>query len=94
MELAAQIGIHPTEFWDITPLELNTYARGYGKGKEQEQRQNIYQAYLISRFVWQKKINIEKILQIKKEKKIVTDEQMFKQVQALNAVFGGCISPL
>ena len=87
MKLAAQIGILPTEFWSITPFELNTYVHGYGKIKEQEQKQNIYQAYLISRFVWQKKINIEKILQIKKEKKIMTDEQMLKQVQILSNIF-------
>lgn len=29
------------------------------------------------------------MLNIKKEKKVMTDEQMFNQVKVLNAVFGG-----
>ena len=43
----------------------------------------------MSRFVWRKKIDIKKMLNIKKEKKVMTDEQMFNQVKVLNAVFGG-----
>jgi hypothetical protein len=43
----------------------------------------------MSRFVWRKKIDIKKMLSIKKEKKVMTDEEMFNQVKVLNAVFGG-----
>lgn len=59
--------------------------------KEHENKQNIYQAYLISRWVWAKKIDIEKILETKKQKKktIMTTNQMLAQVKALNAIFGG-----
>lgn len=52
------------------------------------------QAYLTSRWVWAKDVPIEKILnnlelEVEKEKKVMTDEQMLAQVKALNAMFGG-----
>ena len=52
------------------------------------------QAYLTSRWVWTKDVPIEKILnnlelEVEKEKKVMTDEQMLAQVKALNAMFGG-----
>src|SRR5690625_2468017 len=90
MELAALIGINISDFWEMTPLELNIYAKSYTEKKQLEQKQNVYQAYLISRWVWQRKIDIEKIINsIGKEKKTMTDEQMLKQVQVLNMMFGG-----
>lgn len=57
--------------------------------KKLEQKTSIYQAYLISRWVWQKKVDIEKILNTEKRKKAMTDEQMLEKVKALNAIFGG-----
>lgn len=100
MELAAFIGVPFSEFWDMTPFELNLMAKGYQKRKELEaeefkakfeleQKALIYQAYLISRWVWAKRINIEKILEPKKEKKQMTDDEMLRQVQILNKLFGG-----
>lgn len=89
MELATLIGISIIEFWEITPFELNMAAKGYSKRKEIEQKESIYQAYLISRWVWQKKIDIEKILDAKKEKKVMTDDEMMKQAMILNRIFGG-----
>lgn len=54
------------------------------------------QAYEISRWVWEKKIDIKQILnEIDKdvtEKKKMTDEQMLNQVKALNAMFGGAVN--
>ena len=73
----------------MTPAELNVYAEAYVENKENEQRENIYQAYLISRWVWQKKIDIKKYLNAPKNKKQMSDEQMLNQVKMLNAVFGG-----
>jgi hypothetical protein len=92
MELATLIGISISEFWDITPFELNLLAKGYAKRKEAEQKESIYQAYLISRWVWQKKIDIEKILEFKKEKKKMTDEEMLEQVKVLNRMLGGSVN--
>lgn len=73
----------------MTPFELNMTAKGYQKRKEIEQKDNIYQAYLISRWVWQKKIDIEKILNTETKKKEMTDEEILEKVKALNAIFGG-----
>ena len=71
---------------------MNVYLQSYKERREIEQKENIYQAYLISRWVWKKKIDIEKILNqigAKEPKKVMTDETMFKQVQVLNRLFGG-----
>ncbi|HCL01205.1 MAG TPA: hypothetical protein DHW61_02130, partial [Lachnoclostridium phytofermentans] len=47
------------------------------------------QAYLISRWVWQKKVDIDKILNTKKSNKKMTNEEMLAQVKVLNSLFGG-----
>lgn len=73
----------------MTPRQLNLVISEYAKKRETEQKESIYQAYLISRWVWQKKIDIEKILNIKKQKKMNTDADMIKMVQSLNTLFGG-----
>ena len=77
------------EFLNITPRVLNIYLAAYNEKKETENKESIFQAYLISRWVWQKKINIEKILETKKEKKVMSDEEMLQQVKVLNRLFGG-----
>ena len=56
----------------MTPREFHIYADGYSKRKELEieeyktkfeleQKALIYQAFLISRWVWTKKVDIEKV---------------------------------
>ena len=90
MELAAFIGVPFSDFWDMTPFELNLVAKGFARRNEIEQKQSIYQAYLISRWVWAKRINIKKILEDPvKEKKQMSDDEMLKQVRKLNKLFGG-----
>jgi len=56
-----------------------------------EQKAQVYQAYLISRWVWQKNINIKKILKDMDDepKGPMTAEQMLEQVKSLNNMFGG-----
>ncbi|HUM44451.1 MAG TPA: hypothetical protein PKI14_16020 [Fervidobacterium sp.] len=53
----------------------------------------VEQAFLISRWVWQKKISkesIENLLKVDNQpKKEMTDEQMLAQVKVLNTLFGG-----
>ena len=69
---------------------MNIYLNAYEKEREFRQKESIYQAYLISRFVWQKKIDIEKILNSNiKPQKNMTDEQMLAKVKMLNTLFGG-----
>lgn len=93
MKVAAQIGIDYDKFLNITPKVLNIYAKAYEKERELRQKESIYQAYLISRWVWQKRVDIEKVVKSidskKSNKKQMTDEQMLAQAKALNAVFGG-----
>lgn len=49
----------------------------------------MYQAFLISRWVWAKKVNIEKFINFDKKKEVMTDDEMLAQVKALNMLFGG-----
>ncbi|WP_325225315.1 hypothetical protein [Schnuerera sp.] len=86
-----------SEFWEMTPYELNLTAEGYWERQKikqkSDQKQLTYQAYLISRWVWNKDIKIEEILESidenQQEKKVMTDEQMLNQVKMLNSLFGG-----
>ena len=81
-----------SEFWEMTPAELNLSAEIYAEKKKQEEQNMIIQAYLISRWVWAKEVPIEKILNelgTKQENKIMTDEEMLNQVKMLNNLFGG-----
>lgn len=52
------------------------------------------QAYQISRWVWDKNVNINKILKEidnNNTSKKMSDEQMLNQVKALNSMFGGAV---
>lgn len=78
----------------MTPRELFTFADAHNQKIEFEQeqrRQEIYtSALLISRFVWCKgKIPpYEKTFGIKK-KSVMSDADMLRQAESLNAMFGG-----
>lgn len=83
------MGISISEFNRMTPREFFIYEKGHLDKQELEQKRLVHQAYLISRWVWTKNINIEKILESKQEKKEMTDDEMLKQVEILNRLFGG-----
>ena len=89
MELAAYIGISIAEFWQITPGELMIAATSFSKRQENKSKEDIFIAYLISRWVWAKHINIERILNESTKKSEMTDDEMLEKVKALNALFGG-----
>ena len=89
MELATSVGVSITEFWELTPFELGMVAKGYTKRQEQRQKESMYQAFLISRWVWAKKVDIKKYLGENKPKRRMTDQEMLERVKALNALFGG-----
>ena len=78
-----------SEFNLMTPKDFNLYVDGFNRRKELDDKNLIMQAYLISRWVWTKNIDIKKVLDFKQEKKVMTDEEMLNQVMALNAIFGG-----
>lgn len=68
---------------------MNIYINAYVDRKKEEFKENTYQSYLISRFVWQKEVNIDKILNGEKKKEQMTDDAMLNQVKVLNKLFGG-----
>lgn len=92
-----------SEFDKTTPRDFFIYQDGFMQRTELKEKQNMYQniwqAYLISRWVWQKKINIKKVLnsiEKKETKTTMTDDEMEKMVKKLNKLFGGtenCCNP-
>lgn len=62
---------------------------------QREQRQSydngVIAAFLTSRWVWKKRVDVEKFLH-KQETREMSDEEMLKQVRALNALMGGTIN--
>jgi len=97
MKLAARIGVSISDFWEMTPAELNIYAIAYGERKKADDKilgqNNMVLAFLISRWVWQKRVDIESCLNKLdgEDKKEMTDEEMFKNVMKLNAALGGTV---
>lgn len=93
MKIAARIGISYDQFLKMTPRVLNIYIKAYTDEKKEREKELVSQAYLISRWVWQKNIDIDKILKSidsKEEKqKQMTDDQLLAQAKMLNAMFGG-----
>ena len=87
----------PLEFWEITPYELSLKIEAYSKKRLEETKEQITIAYLNSLWTiqWLGKRHkhprpLKEILDsIGKEKREMTDEEMFERVKALNALFGG-----
>ena len=81
----------------MTPHELNIYAQIYSEKQQEEMKEKITLAYLNSMWTiqWlgkrhQQPKPLKEILKnIGREKKKMTDEQMFNQVKVLNTIFGG-----
>lgn len=93
MKLAAHVGISLSDFWEITPYELGIYAGAYSERLKAEydakHQSDILQAYLISRWVWQKRVSIRSFLTSAESKHDMTDMEMFARVRALNTAMGG-----
>lgn len=86
----AQMGFGILDFWNTTPYEFSIIIEGYSERRQQEYDAQITQAYLISRWVWAKKLpGLEELLNKKQSNKEMTDDQMFKMAMALNKMFGG-----
>ena len=84
------MGFNISDFWNTTPYEFSIIVDGYSERKQQEYDLSITQAYLISRWVWAKKLpSLENILNKKQPEKDMTDDQMMKMAMALNRLFGG-----
>lgn len=86
-----------SEFWEMTPLELNLIAKNYQEKKKSDFKEKLtleyYNAYWTIQWLGKKSQQprpLDEILDnLFKEKKIMTDEDMFKQIQVLNALLGG-----
>lgn len=101
MELATFIGITITEFWEITPKELDFAFKSYRKRKQLEAEEYnikfknqqdlaITQAWLTANWARAKRMpNLDKVLGSKKATKVMSNDEMLKQVQLLNNLFGG-----
>lgn len=77
----------------MTPREFAVFAEGYSQNREDEQERRMQEIYtsalLISRFVWCKgqPPSYEKVFGCRKA--AMSDEEMLKTAEALNAMFGG-----
>lgn len=49
MKSAAEIGLKPSEFWDITPAELFVFSSAAREREKENYRRTIYGAYLTAR---------------------------------------------
>lgn len=78
-----------SEFWEITPHELNLKINAYGKRQKEQQDAMLIQAFLISRWVWQKRVDIKKLINEERPKGSMNDDQMLAQVKKLNRMLGG-----
>lgn len=81
------------QFDSMTPREFSSVVDAYNRKTEDEQEQRLHEMYisalLISSFVWAKKPPTYEQLFGKLRQKEMTDEQMLRKVEALNAMFGG-----
>lgn len=78
-----------SEFWEITPYELNLKINTYSNHQKEKRDAMLVQAFLISRWVWQKRVNIKKFITEEKPKGPMTDDEMLEQVKRLNRMLGG-----
>ena len=97
MKLAISIDVPISEFWEMTPLELNLVAYNYSEKKKERRKEEIELAYLNAAWTikWLGKKSahpkpLQEILDnLYMEKKEMTDEDMLNQVKVLNRLFGG-----
>ena len=84
------MGFSISDFWKTTPYEFSIIVDGYSERKQHDYDLAITQAYLLSRWVWAKKLpDLKKLLGKKEPKKDMTDDQMMKVCMALNKLYGG-----
>lgn len=96
MKLAISVEIPISEFWEMTPMELNMVAEHYFKRERKEYEEKVTLAYLNASWTIQwlgKKSNhpkpLAELLNIKEEKKAMTDDEMLEKVKLLNNMLGG-----
>lgn len=78
----------------MTPRELQTLLDAYGENAEEQARMSRANIYALSSavrtMIWAKHPpSYERMFPDDRRKKEMTDEEMYVQVRALNALFGG-----
>ncbi len=77
----------------MTPAAFNAYVRGYLKEQEAQQEmvaaQNYRLAAIVRAAIWSKHMPPYESFAPKKQKKVMSDEEMFQSVLALNTALGG-----
>jgi hypothetical protein len=93
MSIAFQIGIHPAEFWMLTPREMNILVNAFAEKQKRESEQQVVIAYLTAYWHRFKRMpNLKEILGQKPTKKPKTAEQMLEDIKRLNASMGGTVT--
>lgn len=84
------MGFSISDFWNTTPYEFSIIVDGYSDRKQNEYDLAITHAYLLSRWVWAKKLpDLKNLLGKQEPKKNMTDDAMMKMCMQLNRLFGG-----
>ena len=77
----------------MTPAAFGAYVQGYLQEQETQQEllaaQNYRLAAIIRAAVWSKRMPPYEHFAPRKQKKVMTDEEMYQSVLALNAAMGG-----
>jgi hypothetical protein len=90
MKAAFTVGLHLSEYNDMTPHELNLFIKGYNDRLIRDNKEGLTLAYLTAAWGRSKKLpDLKKILKEDKPKKGQTPEDMLRVVKQLNAAFGG-----
>ena len=95
LKIAATVGISFGDFWGMTPREVETYAGAFAENKKHDYRHSynmaVITAYLAAKWVWAKRVNVDKYLQNdeRPKNKNMTDAQMQNIARALNMQLGG-----
>ena len=89
------MGLSLWEWEEMTPAQLTDYAKGYRAQQEAKQRRTNVDLYNLAALIASVTLSKhpkpfdEVFPEQAKSKKDMTDEQMYANVRALNALFGG-----
>lgn len=101
MKLAISVEVPLSEFWEITPRELNLVAEDYYEKQKNNFKEKLSLEYYNAMWTIQwlgkkhpKPLNeiLDDLYVEKENKKEMTDEQMLNQVKVLNVLFGGTVN--
>lgn len=94
--IAGRVGLSPKEWEEMTPAAFHAYVEGYLEEQkaaaELQRRQNYNLAVMVRAAIGSKHMPKYNRLFPEKRKKQMSDEEMYQQVLALNAMLGGTVS--